>query len=209
MVALGKGPLDKRVVGMRKGGRGWLWHRQAPGRAGHALDPHYHPPAPFVNNVKQIGPGSRSSSACGLASRPRHLDQTTGHVTEPSEAEVRARLAERGGNIVRTAHALGLSSRDVLYRLMRKRGIEVEFDYGGGAGVGAPRCRLLARQPCSPERVQVLSTDPSGSHRYRRWRPGATHTMCLRSGSGTCSSPRCQPCASGSRTRWSSGRIRA
>jgi DNA-binding NtrC family response regulator len=43
---------------------------------------------------------------------------------EPSEVQVRASLAEHGGNIVRTAQALGLSSRYVLYRLMRKHGIE-------------------------------------------------------------------------------------
>ncbi|XYI01557.1 sigma 54-interacting transcriptional regulator [Sorangium sp. So ce1128] len=43
---------------------------------------------------------------------------------EPSEAEIRACLAEHRGNVVRTAQALGLSSRYVLYRLMRKHGIE-------------------------------------------------------------------------------------
>ena len=43
---------------------------------------------------------------------------------EPSEAHVRASLAEHGGNVVRTALALGLTSRYVLYRLMRKYGIE-------------------------------------------------------------------------------------
>ncbi len=45
-------------------------------------------------------------------------------VPEPSEAEVRAALAAHGSNIVRTAQALKLSSRYVLYRLMRKHGIE-------------------------------------------------------------------------------------
>jgi DNA-binding NtrC family response regulator len=45
-------------------------------------------------------------------------------VPEPSEAEVRAALAAHGANIVRTAKALRLSSRYVLYRLMRKHGIE-------------------------------------------------------------------------------------
>jgi len=45
-------------------------------------------------------------------------------VPEPSEAEVRAALAAHGSNIVRTAQALRLSSRYVLYRLMRKHGIE-------------------------------------------------------------------------------------
>jgi DNA-binding NtrC family response regulator len=43
---------------------------------------------------------------------------------EPSEAELRAALAAHGSNIVRTAQALRLSSRYVLYRLMRKHGIE-------------------------------------------------------------------------------------
>ncbi|WP_437655407.1 sigma 54-interacting transcriptional regulator [Sorangium sp. So ce1182] len=48
----------------------------------------------------------------------------TAEAREPSEAEIRARLDEHSGNIVRTAQALGLSSRYVLYRLMRKHGIE-------------------------------------------------------------------------------------
>ncbi|KYF96854.1 hypothetical protein BE20_40660 [Sorangium cellulosum] len=43
---------------------------------------------------------------------------------EPSEAEIRASLERHQGNIVRTAQALGLSSRYVLYRLMRRYGIE-------------------------------------------------------------------------------------
>jgi DNA-binding NtrC family response regulator len=45
---------------------------------------------------------------------------------EPAADEIRAALAAENGNIVRTARALGLSSRYVLYRLMRKHGIEVE-----------------------------------------------------------------------------------
>ncbi|WP_434048489.1 MULTISPECIES: sigma 54-interacting transcriptional regulator [Sorangium] len=45
---------------------------------------------------------------------------------EPSEAEVRASLSEHDGNIVRTAQALGLSSRYVLYRLMRRYGITTD-----------------------------------------------------------------------------------
>jgi DNA-binding NtrC family response regulator len=44
-------------------------------------------------------------------------------VKEPSEAEVRESLGAHDGNIVRAARALGLSSRYVLYRLMRKYGI--------------------------------------------------------------------------------------
>jgi DNA-binding NtrC family response regulator len=43
---------------------------------------------------------------------------------EPSPAQLRASLAEHRGNVVRTAQALGLTSRYVLYRLMRKHGIE-------------------------------------------------------------------------------------
>lgn len=43
---------------------------------------------------------------------------------EPSEADVRASLEAHDGNIVRTARALGLSSRYVLYRLMKRYGID-------------------------------------------------------------------------------------
>lgn len=47
-------------------------------------------------------------------------------IKEPSEEDVRASLTAHNGNIVRTAKALGLSSRYVLYRLMRKYGIPSE-----------------------------------------------------------------------------------
>lgn len=43
---------------------------------------------------------------------------------EPTEGEVRASLDASGGNVVRAAKALGLSSRYALYRLMRKYGID-------------------------------------------------------------------------------------
>jgi DNA-binding NtrC family response regulator len=44
----------------------------------------------------------------------------------PTDAEIRAALATSGGNIVRAAQALGLANRYVLYRLMRKLGIEAD-----------------------------------------------------------------------------------
>ncbi len=53
--------------------------------------------------------------------------------SEPSEADIRASLEVHQGNIVRTAQALGLSSRYVLYRLMRKHGIRADTDRDGGA----------------------------------------------------------------------------
>ncbi|HEX4417893.1 MAG TPA: sigma 54-interacting transcriptional regulator [Kofleriaceae bacterium] len=62
------------------------------------------PPAePLINR-----PAARSPRACA---------------PEPSQAQVRASLTEHRGNIARTAQALGLTSRYVLYRLMRKHGI--------------------------------------------------------------------------------------
>jgi transcriptional regulator of acetoin/glycerol metabolism len=45
-----------------------------------------------------------------------------GSTDEPVASEIRATLEAHGGNVVRTAQALGLS-RYVLYRLMRKHGI--------------------------------------------------------------------------------------
>jgi DNA-binding NtrC family response regulator len=45
---------------------------------------------------------------------------------DPTAEEVRASLAENAGNILRTARALGLSSRYVLYRLMKRYGIGSE-----------------------------------------------------------------------------------
>ena len=69
---------------------------------------------PVIGSVAPPPSGDEAPAAAAHASS----------VPEPSEAEVRAALAAHGGNIVRTAQALGLSSRYVLYRLMRKHGIE-------------------------------------------------------------------------------------
>ena len=62
------------------------------------------------------------SSPDELASRPEATKAAA--APEPDEAEIRARLGEHRGNVARAARALGLSSRYVLYRLMRKHGIE-------------------------------------------------------------------------------------
>jgi DNA-binding NtrC family response regulator len=45
---------------------------------------------------------------------------------EPSAEEVRASLEQHRGNVTRAAQALGLSSRYVLYRLMKRYGIRSE-----------------------------------------------------------------------------------
>jgi transcriptional regulator with AAA-type ATPase domain len=65
-----------------------------------------------------------ASATTPLPPEPAAEPPRTEETPEPSADEIRVRLAEHGGNIVRTAHALGLSSRYVLYRLMRKHGIE-------------------------------------------------------------------------------------
>ena len=44
---------------------------------------------------------------------------------EPTAEEIRACILREEGNVRRAAHALGLPSRYVLYRLMRKHGIEM------------------------------------------------------------------------------------
>ena len=53
---------------------------------------------------------------------------------EPTADELRASIAEHGGNLVRAAKALRLPSRYVLYRLLRKHGIDVGALRGGGDG---------------------------------------------------------------------------
>ena len=104
----------------------------------------------WTDGAKGAGNGSARTSQAqtpheGAATGPRPRDSSPGPIApppeedapreeadggrvssapEPSEAEVRASLAAHGGNIVRTAQALGLSSRYVLYRLMRRYGIE-------------------------------------------------------------------------------------
>jgi transcriptional regulator of acetoin/glycerol metabolism len=60
-----------------------------------------------------------------------HPDASEPDAPEPSAEEIRASLAVNGGNIVRAAQALGLSSRYALYRLMRKHGIEAGAARGG------------------------------------------------------------------------------
>ena len=56
---------------------------------------------------------------------------TTPSYEEPSAERIRACLAEHGGNITRAARALELPSRYILYRLLRKHGIEVDETRGG------------------------------------------------------------------------------
>jgi transcriptional regulator of acetoin/glycerol metabolism len=45
---------------------------------------------------------------------------------EPTADELRAIVAEHGGNLVRASKALGLPSRYALYRLLRKHGIDAD-----------------------------------------------------------------------------------
>ena len=47
---------------------------------------------------------------------------------EPNAARIRAALTEQGGSMTRAAAALGLPSRYVLYRLMKKLGMDVRDD---------------------------------------------------------------------------------
>lgn len=71
-------------------------------------------PAPAANASEEVSGEIESGSEAPESAEP---------VKEPTEAEIRSSLAEHHGNIVRAAKALGLSSRYVLYRLMRKYGI--------------------------------------------------------------------------------------
>ena len=63
-----------------------------------------------------------------LASEPRETKppEAQARREEPTEQEVRERLAEHQGNLVRAAKALGLPSRYALYRLLRKHAIDVD-----------------------------------------------------------------------------------
>jgi transcriptional regulator with AAA-type ATPase domain len=67
--------------------------------------------------------GRREEAAAHRPARP----------PEPTAEGIRAALAEHGGSTKRAARALGLSSRFVLYRLMKKHGIAVD----GGTGDGS------------------------------------------------------------------------
>lgn len=64
-------------------------------------------------------PVPSAQAAKELAEDPEQAEP----IQAPSDGDIRASLAEHNGNIVRTTKALGLSSRYVLYRLMRKYGI--------------------------------------------------------------------------------------
>lgn len=75
--------------------------------------------------------GDTSAPAHSQSEPPRSSEDSTDNATdeptrEITEAEIRATLTEQNGNIVRTAKVLGLSSRYVLYRMMRKYGIATE-----------------------------------------------------------------------------------
>jgi DNA-binding NtrC family response regulator len=78
---------------------------------------------PHASPAMGPGPPGPPSSEPSAAPEPA-APATVADAPEPSEAEIRASLAEQRGNVVRTAQALGLSSRYVLYRLLRKHGIE-------------------------------------------------------------------------------------
>ena len=64
----------------------------------------------FVHAPPSIGP-----LVCGPAA-----------AAEPTAEELTSALSRQGGNVAKTASALGLKSRYALYRLMRKHGISVE-----------------------------------------------------------------------------------
>lgn len=90
-----------------------LW-RSMSSSSGNALEWPSDLPVP---NVQVIG---------SIPSELQHvpeIEEPTGLTRDPTEGEIRSSLAEHNGNIVRVAKALGLSSRYVLYRFMRKYGI--------------------------------------------------------------------------------------
>jgi len=66
----------------------------------------------------------REPQASAEAARKVEESTRPPEMPEPSEADVRAGLGEHEGNVARAAKAMGLSSRYVLYRLMKKYGIE-------------------------------------------------------------------------------------
>lgn len=98
-----------------------LW-RAMSASTGSAIEWASESPSRGSGEVPTSGPGAPPPPPG--AEEPVAVQMEDPAVPEPSEAEVRAALAAHGSNIVRTAQALRLSSRYVLYRLMRKHGIE-------------------------------------------------------------------------------------
>lgn len=78
---------------------------------------------------KDSDKGDSSTKAEELSS-PMPSPHEVHEAPEPTAELIRSTLGAHQGNIARTARALGLSSRYVLYRLMRKYGIEVDESRG-------------------------------------------------------------------------------
>lgn len=69
--------------------------------------------------ARESAPPKQSAPPLEEAAHPKEERRA-----EPTADEIRATLARLDGNILHTARALGLSSRYVLYRLMRRHGID-------------------------------------------------------------------------------------
>jgi len=98
--------------------------------------------APLAGNVRDLDAAlwaAMAESKSGTIRLPREKKITTpepavarahtvppGPRPEPTEAEVRAVIAARGGNLLRAASDLGLPSRYSLYRLLKKLGVALD-----------------------------------------------------------------------------------
>ncbi|MEZ4306810.1 MAG: sigma 54-interacting transcriptional regulator [Polyangiaceae bacterium] len=95
--------------------RGLLWAAMSRSE-GDAIERSYESASPVSDRVQEWLEHEEEDEESSQVEEPA--------ASEPTEAEVRASLAEHDGNVQRTAAALGLSTRYVLYRLMKRYGIE-------------------------------------------------------------------------------------
>jgi DNA-binding NtrC family response regulator len=83
-----------------------------------------------IQQALDASPPGSPAAPPAAAPEPVSDDSTDAGATppyeEPSAERIRACLTEHGGNVSRAARALELPSRYVLYRLLRKHGIEVD-----------------------------------------------------------------------------------
>ena len=98
--------------------------------AGHVGQPRRHHPQP-PDSVHAVAPAPSSAAP---VSDDYGDDEPATPYEEPDPDRIRACLAEHGGNVSRAARALELPNRYVLYRLLRKHGIEVDAARGRSDG---------------------------------------------------------------------------
>jgi DNA-binding NtrC family response regulator len=108
----------------------------------------------YASNVRELetvlfaamwsSPGDRVILSDAMGEEPAVADEARAAAREPTAEEIREGLRRHGDNLTKAARALGLPSRFVLYRLIKKLGIELS-ELRGGDGEPAEKLRAPRR----------------------------------------------------------------